>query len=193
MKSLPVLVIAAVLATACQAPAGAPDTIAAGAVPLQDDAASRTVDALATAQVAFANGDTDGLARAMHALDALGVQPDDPASATLLEKWESAAPDAPAPRRGRALGPAFRSGELAAGSVVELEQTFLAGQGASIALRTHGGHPVALKVFDGRAKRLCAKSGARMACRWTPPYTQRHVIRIDNPRRAAVRYFISFE
>ena len=107
--------------------------------------------------------------------------------------YESAAPDAPAPSRGRALGPAFRSGELAAGSMVELEQTFLAGQGASIALRTHGGHPVALKVFDGRAKRLCAKSGERMACRWTPPYTQRHVIRIDNPRRAAVRYFISFE
>ena len=84
------------------------------------------------------------------------------------------------------------SGELPAGGTISLQQTFLAGQSAIIALKTSGGGHIAVKVVDGDERTVCASSGGAVRCRWTPPYTQRHQIRIKNPRGGRVRYFISF-
>lgn len=184
--------VAAVLLAACQASA---DTRQADAMPAPAPDAggpARSVDILVAAAQASDSGDVDGLRQALFALDALGLRADDPQGAAMLASWAAVIPGDVPPLRGRALGPAFRAGEVASGGAVEIEQTFLAGQSAAIAVRARNGHDLKVKVFDGGERTLCTAAGERVQCRWTPPYTQRHVIRIDNPQRTKVRYFISF-
>ncbi|GMM92563.1 hypothetical protein [Qipengyuania sp. MTN3-11] len=181
---------AVIFAASCQVPADlASQTVSSAA---SDGASDRVADALVEADVAFANRETERLRQAIWTLDALGAQPRDEAGSMLLREWKASLPPGDIPTRGRTLGPAFLSGEVAPNATIDFEQTFLAGQRAEIAARTHGGTPIGLTVIDGRAKTLCASSGNRIRCRWTPPYTQRHLIRIDNPRSATVKYFISF-
>ena len=186
------LVAGSLVLSACQMP---------GNVAMQDrspspgahvDDATRTVATLVLAADARERGNEGQLRSALLALTQLGARPEDSDSEQLVDGWRSTlAGDLP-PLRGRTLGPAFRSGVLPAGGAIELEQTFLAGQSAIIALKTRDGAQVAVKVMDGDARTVCATSGGTIRCRWTPPYTQRHQIRIRNPRNGRVQYFISF-
>ena len=182
----------AVMLAGCQAP---------GEVAMQDasrvpqpvmDDATQTVATLARAANARESGDERQLRNALLALAELGARPDDQPSEQLVDGWRSTLSDNLPPLRGRTLGPAFRSGELPAGGAINLQQTFLAGQSAIIALQTRGGGQVTVKAIDGSERTVCATSGGTVRCRWTPPYTQRHQIRIANPRNGRVRYFISF-
>ena len=191
MKGLLRLTAAALMLIGCQAAGEAPPSVSAPAW-AGADAPSRTVNALAEAEAARSAGDGERLRRALMALDALGAHPEDSESADIVASWQAAAPSDMPPMRGRTLGPAYRAGEVSAGATVTLEQTFLAGQSAVLALRTQDGGEVAVRVIDGREKTMCASQGDRVRCRWTPPYTQRHEIRIRNPLGGKVRYFISF-
>ena len=183
---------AGLLVSACHTIGDAPLAAADDAAKAPADDASRTVDALAEASQARAAGDGERLRNALLILTALGAKPGDAPSETLLNQWRASASDGLPPMRGRTLGPAFRTGELSPGKQVRLQQVFLAGQSATVALRTHSGGEIAMKVVDGRARTMCESSGDRVHCRWTPPFTQRHEIRIINPMKGKVRYFISF-
>ncbi|NCP19152.1 MAG: hypothetical protein GW855_08345 [Erythrobacter sp.] len=186
------ILCAGLLLSACHTMGDASLAAADDAEKAPADEASRTVDALAAASQARAAGDGERLRNALLTLAALGAEPGDAPSETLLNQWRASTPGDLPPLRGRTLGPAFRTGELSAGKEVRLQQVFLAGQSAVVALRTHSGGEVTMKVVDGEARTMCDSSGDRMHCRWTPPFTQRHEIRIANPMRGKVRYFISF-
>ena len=55
-----------------------------------------------------------------------------------LARWRAAAAQEP-PLRGPALGPGYRSGQLPAGRSEQLEQVFLSGKRASVALSAPSG------------------------------------------------------
>ncbi len=186
------LITGSLLLTACQAPGDVAMQDSSPPPPAYADDATRTVNTLASASDALARGDEGQLRSALLALSELGARPDDPQSELMVVGWRSSVSGDLPPLRGRTLGPAYRSGELPAGGTISLQQTFLAGQSAIIALKTSGGGHIAVKVVDGDERTVCASSGGAVRCRWTPPYTPRHQIRIKNPRGGRVRYFISF-
>ena len=97
------------------------------------------------------------------------------------------------PLRGRILGPAYRSGRLQAGATMTLEQTFLAGQTATIALATRGNRSIAIRVMDARDKSVCSEVTEKGRCRWLPLFTQRHRIELTNPGRQEVAYVLALE
>ena len=71
-----------------------------------------------------------------------------------------------------------------------IEQTFLSGQKASIALSATDGKVLGLSVLDGKEKPVCREQSQRTSCSWIPLFTQRHTIRVRNPGPREVRYFL---
>lgn len=150
-------------------------------------------DALAAADRADGAGDDAGLGRAMATISALDARPLDPSGTAQLARWQNRAPDTQPPLRGRTLGPGFRKGTLAAGGDFVIEQTFLSGQKASVALSTPDGARLGLQVTDGAARPVCQNAAKTPACEWIPIFTQRHVIRLTNPGRREVRFYLVIE
>lgn len=127
-------------------------------------------------------------------LEQLDIQPvadieDDP-----LPGWrdEAAAKGlAQPPVRGRALGPAYRSGWLDPGKTVSLEQLFLAGKTAQIILTSPDRAPLALLISDRDQKAICRQDGPPPGrCQWLAIYTQRYRISLGNPGTERRRYFL---
>lgn len=156
------------------------------AAPASD--AERLAAALVDADLAFARNDKEQLGDALRRIDALGGEPFDEASPELAQ-WRSAASQAP-PMRGRPLGPGYRSGQVSAGGSEQIEQVFLSGKKASVALSFPGRGELTLQVQDGRDTAVCGKEGNPSHCQWVPVFTDRYRIRIANPGRTAVRYFL---
>jgi len=188
--AVPALVMVLAL-SACADTAGPPAPPRA-ALPVGADASMRLADALAQADLAAEAGDGAGLARSLGAIAALGARPLDPSSVAQLAEWQGRSP-APPPLRGRALGPGYRQGVLAPGDDLSLEQTFLSGQKASIALTAPSGSALLLQVIDGSAKPVCTDRAATASCRWIPIFTQRHTIRLTNPGRRQARFYLVIE
>lgn len=165
------------------------------AVSSSSNASSAAVlaDALAAADRADGAGDDAGLGRAMATINARDARPLDPSGTAQLARWQSRSPYTPPPLRGRTLGPGFRKGTLAAGSEFVIEQTFLSGQKASVALSTPDGARLGLQVIDSAAKPVCQSAAKTPACEWIPIFTQRHVIRLTNPGRREVRFYLVIE
>ena len=92
--------------------------------------------------------------------------------------------------RGRPLGPGFRSGSLPPGESEQLEQVFLSGKRASVALSAPSGARLKLEVADRSQEAVCGKEGNPTHCQWVPLFTDRYRIRIVNPGRTEVRYFL---
>jgi hypothetical protein len=92
--------------------------------------------------------------------------------------------------RGRSLGPGYRSGQLRAGRSEQLEQVFLSGTRASVALSAPSGARLRLEVQDRSDDAVCGKEGNPNHCQWVPLFTGRYRIRIVNPGATAVRYFL---
>ncbi|WP_152414730.1 hypothetical protein [Blastomonas sp. AAP53] len=147
-------------------------------------------DALAQADRAASAGDDTGLARPLAMIAALDARPLDAEGQAGLERWRRRSPDTTAPLRGRTLGPGYRHGTLNAGGDLRIEQTFLSGQKASIALSTPDGAKLRLQVVDGAAHPVCQYEAASPSCEWIPIYTQRHVIRLINPGRRKTRFYL---
>lgn len=147
--------------------------------------------ALVDADAAFAQGDKQRLTDALRRVDALGGQPLEGA-ASELEQWRRAAVQNP-PLRGRPLGAGFRTGELLPGSTEQLEQVFLSGKRASVALTAPNNARLALAVQDRRDAAVCGSEGNPSHCQWVPVFTDRYRIRIANPGTTPVKYFLVVE
>ena len=95
--------------------------------------------------------------------------------------------------RDRALGPAYRRGRIAPHSRVSLEQLFLAGRKAEIALMPVGGRaPLVLDVTDDKGALICRQkaSDPPAKCAWLPVYTTRHAIAVRNEGAVPADYYL---
>lgn len=154
-------------------------------------AMAETVAALlAGAEADVGAGRTSALARRLARLEALGARPADEAGEDPVAGWRTAIGSETVPFRGRALGPAYRRGTLAADSELELTQTFLSGRKAVIAVSSPAGIAPALRVVSASGTTVC-ESAAR--CRWTPVFTERYAITLRNTSRQARAYYLVVE
>ena len=187
------LVAAGALASCTQAITTASGTPATNAAPTQPAAKSKAqmlAEALAQADLAASSGKDADLARPLAIITALDARPLDAAGESELAQWQRRNPDTTPPLRGRTLGPGYRHGTLDAGDDLRIEQTFLSGQRASIALSSPDGAKLRLNVIDGAAKPVCQHVAARPSCEWTPVFTQRHVIQLTNPGQSKTRFYL---
>ena len=157
--------------------------------------AAATADLLAAADAAAAGTGKSArkaLDRSVTALERIGAQAqegaDDP-----LPSWRAQAGTAPsdATFRGRVLGPAYRRGWLEPGAELAVEQLFLAGQAATVAVAAVPSQPLRLSVQGAQAASPCVGSGRD--CRWTPIFTERYTIRVRNAGSARARYYLVFD
>jgi hypothetical protein len=148
--------------------------------------------ALADAERAQANGESGRLAKALRRLEALGAKPLDDAASDPVPRWRLASGHLP-PMRGRALGPGYRSGRLAPGASEHIEQVFLSGERASIALSAPMATGLKLEVQDRREARVCGRAGTPSHCRWVPTFTERYRIKVENLGSRPARYFLVIE
>ena len=123
-------------------------------------------------------------------VEALGGRPVDPADEAQLLAWRAQSGAPPIPMRGRTLGRGYRSGTITPGSNTVIEQTFLSGQKASIALAAADGKVLGLSVLDAKDQPVCREQSQRTSCSWVPLFTQRHTIRLRNPGPGEVRYYL---
>lgn len=152
--------------------------------------ATLLADALARADLAASQGKDSELARPLALIASLAAHPLDAAGEAELAAWQRRSPDQTPPLRGRTLGPGYRHGVLDAGGDLRIEQTFLSGQKASIALSSPTGARLRLEVIDGGAQAVCQHVAERPSCEWVPLYTQRHVIHLINPGKQKARFYL---
>lgn len=152
--------------------------------------------ALARGLAAEQYGDGAAMLEAASVLGGYGARPSD---ADAAAQWRAEArrrgasvpPPAP-PWRGRALGPAYRSGVLGAGETLVTEQVFLAGRKAQVALVPQPSRSLAIRIVAPDEKSLCEREAAapRETCNWLPLFTARVRIHVVNRSRQPARYFL---
>lgn len=146
--------------------------------------------ALADADRARERGDLTALKRSLAIIRRLRARPlDDEARAERAE-WDALVPDDAPPVRGRALGPGYHRGTIGGARDRTFEQIFLSGKKSVVSLATPDGSPLALRITGGSGKRICGERAPKAICKWTPIFTQRHVIEIANPGRSRVSYYL---
>ncbi|MDM7955267.1 hypothetical protein [Blastomonas sp.] len=156
-----------------------------------DPATVRVANALVQADRAARSGDNAALTSPLATISALGAHPLDTAAQSTLALWQAKAPpDTAPPLRGRTLGPGYRHGTLKAGGDLQIEQTFLSGQKASIVLSSPDAAQLRLQVIDGASQAVCQHTAARPSCEWVPMFTQRHLIHVINPSRRKARFYL---
>lgn len=182
-----VLAMFAVLAVACAA--NEPAKVSAAAEP---GTKAETVAALlAGAEADIDTGETGTLARRLARLEALGAHAAADSESDPVVAWRAAAGSGEAvPFRGRALGPAYRRGTLAAEGELELTQTFLSGKKAVIAVSSPAGSAPALRVVSASGTTVCESAAS---CRWTPIFTERYTIVLRNTAQKARAYYLVVE
>lgn len=176
-----------------QAASTASSPPSAPGAPLATGRAAIIAEALVMAERAEHVQDTAALAQALDRLDRLGATPQSEEDAAARQRWQASLPADTRPLRGRALGPAYRSGSLRPGASAELFQTFLGGKSAQIVLKVAKGPAPRLVVHDMAERRVCQASDDPVACRWVPLYTQRHRIEIVNSGPEPSQYYIVFD
>jgi hypothetical protein len=157
------------------------------------EVSERVAQALADADAAAEAGDRTRLVQALRVIDAAGARAlpegdDDP-----LPAWRALANDAMTPTRGSPLGPGYRRGRLDSGQSARIEQLFLSGKRARIAISTPDSSALTLRVRDARDGAVCERSAAPGGCQWVPVFTQRYSIEIANRGTRAARYYLVVE
>ncbi|MDM7928714.1 hypothetical protein [Blastomonas fulva] len=187
--------MAGVLASALAscAPGASSTKLAGPPAAAPQSGAARLADALASADAAVQAGNDSALARPLAMIRGMGARPLDDATAATTAQWEARLPDQTPPLRGRALGPGYRHGMLGAGGDVRIEQTFLSGQKASIALSSPDAVELRLQVVDGTSQSVCQHTASRPICEWVPVFTQRHLIHVINPAKRKARFYLVVE
>ena len=165
------------------------------APPAADDPVQRVAQALADGAAAETKRNPRKLAAAAQALDLLGARPtegSENAAQQFRTRAEAAGFKTTPPFRGRALGPAYSQGTLAPGASLATSQIFLAGQKAVVALVPDRGGKLAIRVGEAGGTAICERSIAppRGGCSWMPVFTRRVEIRVSNPDRRPVRYWL---
>lgn len=177
--------------------AGAPRPLVADVAAPHTTATSpalRVAADLAQAAQAEADGDGPALIAAVTRLRNRGVQPLDSAAEASLAQWSAATGAAANPLRGRALGPGFQRGTLAPGESRALEQLFLAGKPAEIALAGEARGRLRMTLRDAKTRVVCDHDPATgRSCRFTPIFSQRYGIEIVNEGQTDATYFIVFD
>jgi hypothetical protein len=130
-------------------------------------------------------------------LHATGAHPAEESAPSLDRVWSAVArrhgeTATLPPDRGRPLGPAYRRARIGPGGTASLQQLFLAGQRAEIALMPNGPAALVLEVNDAEGRRICTRRAEEPPanCAWLPVYTTRHSITIKNEGRAPADYFL---
>jgi hypothetical protein len=176
-------------AAACSATAGS--ALPNAAAPVLD-----TVEraAMLLAEAAREDSDLADRTRAIQLLDRIGLRLGEDSETDPVAEWRKDAVVAGTefiPRRGRTLGPAYRSGWLGPGEEKALTQLFLAGESARISLSSPDRSAISLKVVDPAKQIICEKNLAVSGrCEWMAVYTQRYQIIVSNPSTARIRYFL---
>ena len=160
------------------------------AMPLADTDAEQLALALAAADNAADARDTALLGRAVHMIDALGGKAMETADADPLPKWRGMLTGDQKPMRGRPLGPGYRSGNVSPGGSEQIEQLFLSGKRATIALSSPGKQQLTLRVKDAKHESVCRPGKTTTRCQWVPVFTQRYTIEIANTGRKSARYYL---
>ena len=142
-------------------------------------------------------GDSEAMLKAAAALEDFGARPaaDNP---DFAKRWQTEAHRrgesrrGSGPYRGRALGPAYRSGVLRAGQSLVTEQIFLAGQTARVALVPQPSRSLALRIVTTDDIIVCDRDAAapRAACDWLPTFTTRVRIHVVNRGSEPARFFL---
>src|SRR5690606_5746054 len=110
-----------------------------------------------------------------------GVHPLDTSGQALLARWRDAVPAGVPPMRGRALGPGYANGTLEPGAAISLDQLFLSGQVATIAVRSTPLVEMHMRIHDATGSVVCDSRPAHARdCRFTPVFTQRYRIELNN-------------
>ena len=187
MMGIRTIVAACLVLGACAAGPGLPLDTADRPLPDEEQLASD----LAAAALAFDEGDLEGLRNAVIAIESSAGTPADEPSRALLAQWRNGIDGLPI-SRGRTLGPGFRSGVLPPGRALSLEQSFLAGEAARIALSTPDSRPIELRVTNGE-KTICVKTAERSSCRWVPIFSARYSIALRNGSNRRVRYLLGID
>lgn len=169
-----------------------------GASAANSSAVMRTADAIAMGEAGERSNDPAALARAAGILDALGARPTgDTEEEDVARKWidlavaQDANISVPV-YRGRALGPAYRKGTVSAGSDATMQQIFLAGKKASVALVPVSKNILSISVENGAGERLCYRTVFEKPgiCEWLPLFTDRFLIRVITKVRKPVHYYV---
>lgn len=179
-------------ASACAADPAATTSVGeiVSAVPDQTERAARLLaDAAAASE-----SDPTRLAALLGVIEGQGIHSAEGNADDLLPAWRAQAAaqtGVPVPLRGRALGPAYQSGWLEPNSSKRIEQIFLAGEAAKIALSSPTKTPLDIDVSGPDAKNVCRQNAQiNGRCEWMAIYTQRFSIEIRNPGSKRVRYFL---
>ena len=156
--------------------------------------AATTAQMLASADVTAGAGNhrasRKALGTVVEALERIGARPLE-GEEDLVAGWRAQAGPATAVYRGRVLGPAYRRGWLEPGGELKLEQLFMGGQQASVAVAATPNQPLRLSVQGADASAQCG--AAASDCRWTPIFTERYTIRVKNGGAVKTRYYIVFD
>lgn len=156
--------------------------------------AERLAEALAEAETAHAAGESDKLTRLVRSLRASGVRLAGDDGEDMLALWARAAGVDETPFRGRLLGPAYKRGELAPGERWSSAQTFVSGKPSTLAVSHNGAGPIRVSVSDQSSRLVCRPDTARrVACRFTPLYTQRYDIELVNEGSERAVYYLVFD
>jgi hypothetical protein len=158
----------------------------------------RVAAALALGERAEAgSGRAAQLAEASRLLAVAGARPAEAGGADLALHWADVAAErgtkAVLVWRDRALGPAYRRGRVAPHASVSLDQLFLAGRKAEIALMPVGRQGrLVLDVTDDKGGLICRQkaSDPPAKCAWLPVYTTRHAIRVSNEGAVPAEYYL---
>jgi hypothetical protein len=138
--------------------------------------------------------DRKTLRHAAQSLAFLGARPADGQETDLAVEWRtlSAVRGTEPVYRGRILGPAYRSGMVAPGAAINSEQLFLAGQLASLSVAPAKGAKLGLTVSNSQGAAICsaAVQEPTATCRWTPAYSERVKISINNFGTTTAKYFL---
>lgn len=156
----------------------------------------RVADALAAGEAAESDRSGAALFAAARRLDRLAAHPlagqDD-----LAARWRRhgdmlGARDGTSPMRGRALGPAYRGGLLAAGARLDIDQIFLGGETAMVVVVPQKGLALQIRIADPDRAQICdqAVQSPKTACRWLPVFTTRFRISVTNPTTTPARYYL---
>ena len=189
MRALGPGIAAAALLSAC-ATASAPPTSPAFPDTALSPTARLALD-LAAADAAFAAGETQRLAAMLPRIEGRNPRPLDAGAPDPVAAWRAALPDTPPPLRGRALGPGYVRGTLAAGAARRMDQLFLSGQAATIAASSTPRQAMRLRIFDAAGALVCDRAPAHARdCRFTPVFTQRYRIELSNGGTKSARFYL---
>ena len=186
------LVLGCVLG-ACTTPGPMP--VPAGSARASNEGAASRASLVAAdllaADVAYAARDQAMLAATLQRLALRGVHPLDASAPDPLSQWREAVPGDLPPMRGRALGPGYANGMLEPGAAISMDQLFLSGQVATIAVRSTPLVEMHMRIHDATGSVVCDSRPAHARdCRFTPVFTQRYRIELNNDGPSSTRYYV---